>query len=56
MPNLPMPLDPLSLTRMGIATLLTDWIVAQRVGEAVWRQNALVMATFQPPTHLHRAH
>ena len=56
MPNLPMSFDPLSMTRMGIATWLTDWIVAQKFGEAMWRQNALMMATLQPAAHARSAH
>jgi hypothetical protein len=38
-----MPLDPLSLTRMGFATWLTDMIVAQKFSEAIWRQNELMI-------------
>jgi hypothetical protein len=38
-----MPLDPLSLTSIGIATWLTDLMVAQKVGEAVWQQYALML-------------
>jgi hypothetical protein len=34
--------DPLSLTRMGMATWLTDMIVAQKFSEAVWRQSSLI--------------
>jgi hypothetical protein len=38
----PMPIDPLSLTRMGVATWLTDLVVAQKWSEALWRQSALI--------------
>ncbi|HWE12575.1 MAG TPA: hypothetical protein VG365_03635 [Solirubrobacteraceae bacterium] len=48
MPNQQMPLDPLALAHLGIATLLTDLIVVQRFGEAVWRQSALMVGTLQP--------
>jgi hypothetical protein len=48
MPELPMTLDPLTLTRMGIATWLTDLIVAQKLGEAMWRQSALMVGAVPP--------
>jgi hypothetical protein len=38
-----MPLDPLSLTAMGIATWLTELIVAQKFSEAMWRQSELMI-------------
>jgi hypothetical protein len=39
----PMPLDPLSLTRMGFATWMTELVVAQKWSEALWRQSALML-------------
>jgi hypothetical protein len=42
MRNQLMPLDPLSLTCLGMATWLTDVIVARKFSEALWLQNALV--------------
>jgi hypothetical protein len=43
MPNWPMPTDPLTLTRAGIATWLTDVMVAWKFGEALWRQSTLTV-------------
>jgi hypothetical protein len=43
MPNQFTQLDPLSLTSIGMATWLTDLMVAQKVGEALWSQYALMM-------------
>jgi hypothetical protein len=43
MRNLPMTIDPVRLTSMSIATLMTDLIVAGKFGEALWRQSALMM-------------
>jgi hypothetical protein len=49
--NRPIPLDPLSLTMIGIAAWMTDLMVARRFGEALWRQGTLmggVMSSFGP--------
>ena len=43
MRNWPMPPDPLTLTRAGIATWLTDVMVAWKFGEALWRQGTLTV-------------
>jgi hypothetical protein len=43
MRNWPMPPDPLTLTRAGIATWLTDLMVAWKFGEALWRQGILTV-------------
>jgi hypothetical protein len=48
MPNQEIPLDPLALTHLGIATWMTDLIVVQRFGEAVWRQSALMVGAMPP--------
>lgn len=48
----PMPSDPLILTRAGIATWLTDVMVAWKFGEALWRQCTLTvdaMRAAKPP-------
>jgi hypothetical protein len=34
--------DPLSLSRMSMATWWTDVIVARKFSEAMWRQTALI--------------
>jgi hypothetical protein len=47
-----MPSDPLILTRAGIATWLTDVMVAWKFGEALWRQCTLTvdaMRAAKPP-------
>jgi hypothetical protein len=44
--------DPLTLTRAGIATWLTDVMVAWKFGEALWRQCTLTvdaMRAADPP-------
>jgi hypothetical protein len=41
--NLPTPLDPMGLTRTGIATWMTDVIVAWKIGEALLQQSALTV-------------
>jgi hypothetical protein len=38
----PLPIDPFSLTRIGMATWVTDLIVAQKFVEALTQQNALI--------------
>lgn len=43
----PMPLDPLSLTRLGIAAWLTDLMVARKFSEALWRQSALMIGAMR---------
>ena len=48
MPHLPMPLDPLVLTQLGFATWLTDLIVVQKLGEALWRQGTLMFGGLDP--------
>jgi hypothetical protein len=48
MPHLPMPLDPVVLTHLGLATWVTDLIVVQKLGEALWRQGALVFGGLDP--------
>jgi hypothetical protein len=52
MRNWPMPTDPLTLTRAGIATWLTDVMVAWKFGEALWRQSTL---TVDAMSSAHRA-
>lgn len=47
-----MPTDPLTLTRAGIATWLTDVMVAWKFGEALWRQSTL---TVDAMSSAHRA-
>ena len=42
-----LPLDPLTLTRLGAASWLTDLIVARQFSEAVWQQNALMIASMR---------
>jgi|HubBroStandDraft_6_1064221.scaffolds.fasta_scaffold19089_6 hypothetical protein len=52
MRNWPMPPDPLTLTRAGIATWLTDVMIAWKFGEALWRQCTLTvdaMRAADPP-------
>jgi hypothetical protein len=44
MPNQLMQLDPLSLASIGMATWLTDLMVAQKVGEALLQQYGLMMS------------
>jgi hypothetical protein len=44
LPQVWTPLGPLGLTHTGAATWLTDLIVTQKLGEALWRQTALMMA------------
>lgn len=50
-----MPLDPLSLTRMGVASWLTGLFVVQKFSEALWRQSALMVDGNRPVTRDHRA-
>jgi hypothetical protein len=38
----PLPPDPLTLTRIGMATWLTGLLVAQKIGEGLREQNALM--------------
>jgi hypothetical protein len=38
----PLPPDPLTLTRIGMATWLTGLLVAQKIGEGLKEQNALM--------------
>jgi hypothetical protein len=47
--------DPLSLTRMGMATWLTDMIVARKFSEAVWRQSTLMADAMQTVAYPSRA-
>lgn len=37
-----LPLDPFSLTRMGVATWVTNLVVAQKFAEALQEQNTLM--------------
>jgi hypothetical protein len=55
MQNPVMPLDPLSLTRMGVATWLTGLFVAQKFSEALWRQSTLMIDGNRALTRDHRA-
>jgi hypothetical protein len=38
----PLPLDPFSLTRIGMAIWVTDLVVARKFAEAVREQNTLI--------------
>jgi hypothetical protein len=38
----PLPLDPFSLTRIGMATWLTELVVAQKIAQALTEQNTLI--------------
>jgi hypothetical protein len=50
-----MPLDPLSLTRMGIAAWLTGVFVARKFSEALLRQSALLIDGIRPVARDHGA-
>lgn len=50
-----MTFDPLSLTRMGMATWLTDLIVAHKFSEAVWLQSTLIADAMQTVAYPSRA-
>jgi hypothetical protein len=43
----PVLLDPLSLTRIGMATWMTQQAVARKIAEAVTQQNALIARTIR---------
>jgi hypothetical protein len=51
MRNWPMTPDPLSLTRAGIATWLTEVMVAWKLGEALWRQSTLTAGAMRSAGH-----
>lgn len=54
MPGPPLPFDAMTLSRMGMATWLTDVIVARKWGEAIYRQYALMFEGLRPvPYGLH---
>jgi hypothetical protein len=38
----PLPIDPFSLTRIGLGTWMTNLLVAQKFAEALMEQNALI--------------
>jgi hypothetical protein len=40
---------------MGVATLLTDLIVAQKFSEAIWRQNELMIDAMRSVAYDRRA-
>jgi hypothetical protein len=42
-----LPPDPLTLTRIGVATWLTGLLVAQKIGQGLREQNALVTETMR---------